>query len=214
MTSARVFTAIALTASLLGALESTAGAERSLVPANPNVTDATGDANYLSYTDAPLPVQPFPEVDLLDGWFTSTAKHVIAHIHILSDPRRKLLSTNYQMWANGADTRSTFSPLMSPCLVWAVTFPAQDYDFEARAVFQDWCTSELSQIVSFDLRELPDGTFIVSIAAPKSLSRALRTGQVLKNPYMRSRQYKHIPNTNHFWKTVDETEPGRDYRIR
>lgn len=181
------------------------------VPPEPNVVDVAGDANYLADQDTALPAQLTPEADLLDGWFTATRTHVIAHIHVAADPREAAMSMNYQIWANGSSTGWFRGPGVN-CMVWASRFPGLTSTTTIGAVAADWCWNAAEVTIPMTVRKLKDGTCIMSMSAPRSMTPALRSGRILKNPFMVSRQRFQTPQ-GIYWQVVDMTETGRDYLI-
>jgi hypothetical protein len=209
--------ALVLTAALIGAVFTALPAKAATeLPAEPNIVDVFGDANYVNdqgaegtgitgVATAPgdgdhATGQDAASVsDLGAVWFTNDAETISVYIQTELPHADNTLPLFYRVMADVGEGTN--------CL-W---FQAATDAATGAATLRDTCTTAVATSDGeFALEEGPDGTGIVHLTFPLSAHPALAVGNVLKTPNAHSRNS--VPGAVSA-PQPDNTKKGADYTI-
>lgn len=195
------------------ATATTAGAERSPVPAKPHIVDVGGDANHLYLVDQPTPVTR-PEADLLAAWFSSDGKNLTAHWHVAASPVEGDVTFSIRV-DPAPDDPYAATRNAKRCFIFAVVFPAPDDPWSPYAHAGRRCADVILDIPTKpQFRTLTDGSFVVSTTYAMSGQFPFRRGHQLSAPYATAGVFTVIPNNGYEGvPRIDSTPTGLDYRI-
>lgn len=209
-----VLTGAVMIASVLIALP--ALAQAAAVPAEPNITDPTGDANYLndqglnSLTgrdgDHAGPADVSTSADIMAGWFTNDADSVTAHI-LVEGALPSTPSYFYRVHVDPAGGEDD-------CLWFQAGIPgvADAGAPEPVGSLRDICGDGSTIDGEVSLAENPDGGTIISIKIPMG-THGLAVGTTFGSPNATSRNWLRTPARSATAPQVDNTKPGTPYEI-
>ena len=184
------------------------------VPAEPNVTDPVGDANYLNDQgvaprdgDHTGPADASTSADLMAGWFTNDAASVTAHI-LVEGALPSTPSYFYRVHvdpAGGEDDCLWFQAGI-PGVADAGAGPDPIGNLRNNCGDGSIVDGEVS------LAENPDGGTIVSIKVPMG-THGLAVGMTLGSPNVTVRNWPRTPAGSATAPQVDNTKLGTPYMI-
>lgn len=145
------------------------------VPKKVQVVDPAGDANFVTFTDYPTPVDASAVGDLLKVWFTNDKTTISAHIQIEAAPPDGL-SHMFRVWTNPDDGYLTFGLII----------PGANRTGSEEPFFYD--TNGQRRDASAEVVALPDGSGLVTITVSRVYSPLFATGGRLVQPYADSGQ--------------------------
>ena len=217
--------ATALIGAMLLAMTAPAGAERSPIPARPNIVDIAGDANGIGFADVATPVQ-IPEADILEAWFTNDRTTITAHWHISAAPE---VGDSIQLVMRGNPDPSASNPEVPEvprvtsrprCLFFSVIYRTVDTEpDEPYTAFTDGCLYGEDVPTEYfigkpKVTRLDDGTAIISGTFPRSETPALKGKTVITGVNALTWNADWIAGGRPTLKTLDSAPPGRDYKVR
>ncbi|MFN2389478.1 MAG: hypothetical protein ABR575_07755, partial [Actinomycetota bacterium] len=213
-----IFLSGALVAGVFAALPASAAPE---VPATPNVTDLTQDANGgIPASDTPT-ANVSDAADVVAAWFSHDAEKISVHIQTLLPPPSGRAAFAYNVYGSPNED----FPAPQGCLRFITVVPSANanggtYQGQQFAKLVDRCndgTSVYANGVEGEavVEALGDGTGLVTMTFPRSYSPLLADGAVISGPTA----------WTHVWigtdqgsptaasRMVDDTKPGTDYTI-
>lgn len=234
---------LALIAGVFSALPAKAQEAPTSVPEVVNIEDPLNDANYLNdqsqpgvcvvpistcvsgpdSDDNPTPADVHSGADIMKVWFSHTSDQVSAHMQVESPPPKAagLYYVVYATPAEGTVASSTLGCIRFVGLVGGkqqgqnTTWHGPDY-----AKFFDHCnegSSFYSNGVEAELKveSLEDGTGIITVTGPRSLSPLLADGLSLAAPQGQVRHLIGEESVVGFSANgvIDTTKPGTDYTL-
>jgi hypothetical protein len=179
------------------------------VPAEPNIVDPPGDANYInnnqtqgqSGNNHTTPADASSLGDILAVWFTHDAEKISVHVQ-----------TEAPQPSSGAAYIVFFFANPDECLYAEFAIAAPSYQGDSYAEVEDSCAGlepAEGEVVS---EEGPDGTGIITAAFPRSYSASFGDGAVIGTPRIEMRHLNGGPASLR-GPTIDNTDPGSDYTI-
>lgn len=216
MKSARAFTTVISLVTIIGSIVSPAGAERSAIPAKPNITDPAGDANYLYFTDH-VGGPNRPEADLLAAWFSSRGKALSVNWHVAASPLEKGLVFN--VYATPNPTQPTYPEEFrvirnGHCYWFTAIFPNQADPWNPYGGYGNNCVdSDLGFASRPKIVDLVDGSAIVSLVFKTGRRSTIGPGDVLTRPWAAVGHFTVVGNQYIGLPRVDSTPAGRDFTV-
>jgi hypothetical protein len=179
------------------------------VPAEPNIVDPPGDANYVNNNQTggqggnnhTGPTDASSLADILAVWFTHDAEKISVHVQ-----------TEAPQPSSGAAYIVFFYANPDECLFAEFAIAAPSYQSDSYAEVEDSCAGlepAEGEIIS---EEGPDGTGIITATFPRSYSPSFADGAVIGTPRIEMRNLNGGPASLR-GPTIDNTDPGTDYTI-
>lgn len=207
-----------------------AGAQEAVaptVPAEPNIVDPAGDANFINGSttnpavggDHTTPADASSLGDILAGWFSHDASTVSAHIQVEAPPPGGN-GSSYNVYA--APGEGSAGANATGCLRFWLVLPGTNpgggtFQGPVTAKLHDRCNTGGNiwdaPDVQHSIAALEDGTGVVTITAPRELSPLFADGSVLTAPRVLTASPTVGTTGGAVTPTVDDTLPGTDYTI-
>lgn len=198
-----------------------------VIPAEPNIVDPVGDANFINGSMINPAVGNNHETgqdasslgDLLAAWFTADQDSISAHVQVeLPPPGGNGISYNvYASPGEGSAGANTVG-----CIRFWLVLPGTNpgggsYQGPPVAKMHDRCNTGGniwdSPDVEYALATAEDGTGVVTITSPRDLSPLFAEGSVLVAPTATSASPTVGTTGSALTPTVDNTDPGTDYTV-
>jgi hypothetical protein len=197
------------------------------IPAEPNIADPIGDANFVNGSMIHPAVGNNHETgqdassigDLVAVWFTTAQDKISAHVQVELPPPG----------GNGVSYNVFASPGEGPagantvgCIRFWLVLPGTNpgggsFQGPPVAKLHDRCNTGGniwdSPDVEYSLATAEDGTGVVTITAPRDLSPLFAEGSVLVGPTATSASPTAGTTGSALTPTVDNTDPGLDYTV-
>lgn len=190
----RVFITL-IAGALVASVFSVAPAGAQEVPAEPNIVDPPGDANFLNEGTIPgaghnhsTPADASSLADILAVWFTNDAESVFLNIQTeLAPPGSN--GIHFSVYTNPGEGSAGSSSL--GCLRFRIVIPGTgpgggSYQGEQTVKIHDRCNIGGSFTDAPDgelaIQELADGTGLITVKAPRSASPFFAPGSTLTKP--------------------------------
>jgi hypothetical protein len=179
------------------------------VPAEPNIVDPPGDANYInnnqtgggSGNNHTTPADASSLADILAVWFTHDAEKISVHVQ-----------TEAPQPSSGAAYIVFFYANADECLFAEFAIAAPSYQSDSYAEVEDSCAGVEPGEGEVISEEGPDGTGIITATFPRSYSASFEDGAVIGTPRIEMRNLNGGPASLR-GPTIDNTDPGTDYMI-
>jgi hypothetical protein len=177
-----------------------------VIPAEPNIVDAQGDANIISTEGGPAGGPTFTRADIWAAWFTADAEFVYAHIQT-------------ELGGRGQAPyfyRVRTDPGGGAACLWFTGYSPSSADPGAPGgQLRDTCDGKDDRIPAEMLLESgPEETGVYTIKVPRSAHPALVDGATLAGPWAEVTQWIGGNNTSVATAPpIDDTAVGTDYTI-
>ena len=215
-----ILLALALVAGVFSALPATAQ-EAPAVPAEPNVTDPIGDANYVNDQglnsvigrdgDHAGPADASTSADIMAGWFTNDAASVTAHILVEGTlPSNPSYFLRMQVDPAGGEDDCLWFQAGIPGVVDPAT--AGQASPDPIGNLRNLCGDGSIVAGEVSLAANPAGGTIVSIKIPMG-THGLAVGMTFGSPNIGVRNWPRTPAASATAPQVDNTKPGLPYTI-
>lgn len=188
--------------------------EAPAVPAEPNVTDPKGDANYLNDQglaggegDVEGPADASSSADIMAAWFTNDAESVTAHV-LVEGALPSTPSYFYRVLVDPTGGEKT-------CLWFQAGVPGvadAGTGADPTGSLRNICGDGSTVDGEASLAENPDGGTIISIKIPMG-THGLAVGMTLGSPNAASRNWPRTPAASVTAPQVDNTKRGTPYVI-
>ncbi|MDQ3962575.1 MAG: hypothetical protein M3277_01455 [Actinomycetota bacterium] len=183
--------------------------EAPAVPAEPNIVDPAGDANYINNNNTAgqsgnnhvTGPDASSLADILAVWLTNDAEKISIHVQ-----------TEAPQPSSGAAYIVFFRANADDCLLAEFAIAAPSYQGDSYAEVEDTCAGldpADGEVVSV---EGPDGTGIITATFPRAYSASFADGAVIATPRIEMRNLTGGPVSLR-GPTIDNTDPGSDYTI-
>lgn len=207
-----------------------ARAQAVAVPAEVQITDPKGDANFVNDQDnaygTPLagqgdlvgPADVGTATDILRVWFTNTASDISLNVELEGNPTLLAYDTYFRFNSN-AGKGAVAADETRGCLQWIASINGVGgaYTGATEGTLVDKCNVGGAAVAGpLTVSETADKTFVLSITFSRSYSPLLADGQLLTAPFGVSRiVYVAGPGypTTAAVVTIDNTKRGSDYVI-
>ena len=225
-----IVSTLGLIAGLLVIPVAGARAQAVTVPAEVQIADPKGDANFVNDQDnaygTPLagqgdhagPADVGSATDILRVWFTNTPSDIALNVELEGNPTLLAYDTYYRFNSN-AGKGAVANDETRGCLQWIASINGVGgaYTGATEGTLVDKCNVGGTPLVGpLTVTESADKTFVLSITFSRSYSPLLADGQLLTAPFGVSRiVYAAGPGypTTAAVVTVDNTKRGSDYAI-